>query len=77
VGQTFWGPVRCLCGWRCCGGCESRGLLHRLTRYLDAAASLAADGVVGYQTDPAETPRLPQAFRRDAELLRTLTNGAQ
>jgi hypothetical protein len=37
---------------------------------------LAADGVVGYQTDPAETTGLPQALRRDAELLRTLTNGA-
>lgn len=53
-----------------------RALLHRLARYLDAAAGLADDGVVGYQTDPAETPGLPQAFRRDAELLRTLATGA-
>lgn len=49
------------------------GLLHRLARYLEAAASLADDGVVGYNTDPNEMPGLSRAFRDDAEILRALT----
>jgi hypothetical protein len=53
-----------------------RGLLHRLARYLGAAAGLVEDGVVGYDSDPVETRGLPDAFRRDAELLRTLADGA-
>lgn len=47
-------------------------LLHRLARYLDAAGGLADDGVVGYQTDPAETSGLARALRDDARVLRTL-----
>lgn len=47
-------------------------LLHRLARYLDAAAGLADSGIVGYQTDPAEAPGLARALREDARLLRTL-----
>lgn len=31
---------------------------------------LVEEGVVGYATDPAETPGLPDALRRDAESLR-------
>lgn len=48
------------------------GLLHRLARYLEAAASLAADGLVGYNTDPNEMPGLARALRDDAEILRAL-----
>lgn len=47
-------------------------LLHRLARYLDAAGGLADDGLVGYQTDPAEAPGLARALRDDARVLRTL-----
>jgi hypothetical protein len=47
-------------------------LLHRLARYLEAAASLADDGLVGYSTDPAEMPGLSRALRDDAEILRAL-----
>jgi hypothetical protein len=50
-------------------------LSHRLARYLEAAAGLADDGVVGYDTDPAETPGLADALRHDAALLRTLAGG--
>lgn len=53
-----------------------RALLHRLARYLDAAAHLVEDGVVGYGADPVETLGLPVAFRNDAELLRGLADGA-
>jgi hypothetical protein len=53
-----------------------RALLHRLARYLEAAAGLVEDGTVGYDSDPVETRGLPDAFRRDAELLRTLADGA-
>lgn len=48
------------------------GLLHRLARFLDAAGGLADDGLVGYQTDPAEAPGLARALRDDARVLRTL-----
>ena len=48
------------------------GLLHRPARYLEAAASLAADGLVGYNTDPNEMPGLARALRDDAEILRAL-----
>lgn len=47
-------------------------LLHRLARFLDAAGGLADDGLVGYQTDPAEAPGLARALRDDARVLRTL-----
>ena len=50
-------------------------LLHRVARYLESAAGLVEDGVIGYDTDPAETPGLPGALRRDAEILRTLAEG--
>jgi len=53
-----------------------RALLHRVARYLEAAAGLAEDGVVGYDSDPGQTRGLPDAIRRDAELLRTLADGA-
>lgn len=52
-------------------------MLHRLARYLEAAAGLVDDGVVGYDTDPVDTRGLPNAFRRDAEILRTLADGAR
>jgi hypothetical protein len=52
-------------------------LLHRVARYLESASGLVEDGVVGYDTDPAETPGLADALRRDAELLRTLADGAR
>ena len=48
------------------------GLLHRLARFLDAAGGLADDGLVGFQTDPAEAPGLARALRDDARVLRTL-----
>jgi hypothetical protein len=51
-----------------------RALLHRLARYLEAAAGLVDEGVVGYDVDPAETRGLPESLRRDAGLLRTLTD---
>lgn len=47
-------------------------LLHRLARFLDEAGGLADDGLVGYQTDPAEAPGLARALRDDARVLRTL-----
>lgn len=50
-------------------------LLHRLARYLEAAASLADDGLVGYDTDPGEMPGLARALRGDAEILRALAAG--
>lgn len=53
-----------------------RALLHRLARYLEAAAGLVEDGLVGYDADPDETRGLPAAFRSDGELLRTLADGA-
>jgi hypothetical protein len=53
-----------------------RALLHRLARYLEAAAGLVEDGVVGYDADPVETTGLPDAFRGDADLLRRLADGA-
>lgn len=53
-----------------------RALLHRMARYLDSAAALVEAGVVGYGTDPAETPGLPDALCRDAQLLRTLAEAA-
>jgi hypothetical protein len=49
-------------------------LLHRLARYLDAAAGLADDGLVGYETDPAESQGLARALRDDARVLRTLAD---
>lgn len=52
-------------------------LLHRVARYLESAAGLVEDGVIGYDTDPAETPGLPDALRRDAQMLRTLVDGAR
>lgn len=52
-----------------------RALLHRLARYLEATAGLVEDGVVGYDADPVETRELPDAFHRDALLLRTLADG--
>ncbi|MFW6028482.1 MAG: hypothetical protein ACOC9Q_03050 [bacterium] len=51
-----------------------RALLHRLARYLEAAAGLVDEGVVGYDVDSAETRGLPEALRRDAGLLRTLAD---
>lgn len=51
-------------------------LLHRLARYLEAAAGLVDDGVLGRDADPAETRGLPDAFRSGAELLRTLADSA-
>lgn len=51
-----------------------RALLHRLARYLEAAARLVDEGVVGYDVDPAETRGLPESLHRDAGLLRTLTD---
>lgn len=51
-----------------------RALLHRIARYLEAAAGLVDDGVVGYDVDPAETEGLAESLRRDAGLLRTLTD---
>jgi hypothetical protein len=51
-----------------------RALLHRLARYLEAAAGLVDEGVVGYGVNPAETRGLPDSLRRDAGLLRTLTD---
>ena len=51
-------------------------LLHRLARYLEAAAHLAEDGVVGHDANPDETSGLPDAFRRDATLLRSLADGS-
>ncbi|MQA82963.1 MAG: hypothetical protein GEV10_31685 [Streptosporangiales bacterium] len=53
-----------------------RALLHRLARYVEAAAGLVDEGVVGYAVDPAETRGLPEALRRDAGLLRTLADNA-
>jgi hypothetical protein len=50
-------------------------LIHRVARYLESAAGLVENGVIGYDTDPAETPGLATALRRDAELLRTLADG--
>lgn len=47
-----------------------RGLLHRIARYLDTAAALVEEGVIGYGSDPAEIQGLPAAFRSDAHLLR-------
>jgi hypothetical protein len=52
-------------------------MLHRMARYLESAAGLVEDGVIGYDTDPAVTPGLPDALRRDAELLRTLADSAR
>ena len=51
-----------------------RSLLHRIARYLEAAADLVEDGVIGFGTDPADSRGLPDAFRRDADLLRAATN---
>lgn len=51
-----------------------RSLLYRIARYLEAAADLVEDGVIGFDTDPADARGLPDAFRRDAELLRGATN---
>ena len=53
-----------------------RALLHRLARYLEAAAALVEDGLVGYDADPDQTRGLPAAFRSDGELLRTLADAA-
>ncbi len=47
-----------------------QSLLHRIARYLEAAAGLAEEGVIGCGTDPTDTHGLPDAFRRDAHLLR-------
>lgn len=54
-----------------------RALLHRMARYLESAAGLVEDGVIGYDTDPAETPDLPAALHRDAGLLRALADDAR
>jgi len=54
-----------------------RAMLHRMARYLESAAGLVEDGVIGYDTDPAEAHGLPDAFRRDAELLRSLAANTQ
>ena len=50
-------------------------LLHRLARYLGAAADLADSGLIGYDTDPAERPGLVRALRDDADILRRLAGG--
>lgn len=55
--------------------CVPGPLMHRVARHLEAAADLARDGVIGYDTDPDETRALPNAFRRDADLLRSLAAG--
>jgi hypothetical protein len=53
-----------------------RALLHRLARHLEAAAGLVEDGVIGYDTNPLEARSLPDALRRDAEVLRTVSEAA-
>ena len=45
-------------------------LLHRIARCLEAAAGLVEEGVIGCGADPVEARGLPDAFRRDANLLR-------
>jgi len=50
--------------------------LHCLARYLEAAADLAEDAVLGYDADPDKTRGLPDAFRRDANMLRSLADGS-
>ena len=57
--------------------CARRAAPPGGSSYLESAAGLVEDGVIGYDTDPAETPGLPDALRRDAELLRTLADGAR
>jgi hypothetical protein len=47
------------------------GLVHRAARYLDAAATLVADGVLPDGVDPIETGHLAAALRRDAANLRS------
>ena len=54
-----------------------RAMLHRMARYLDSAAGLVEDGVIGYDTDPAEARGLPDALRRDAAVLRSLAANPQ
>lgn len=49
-----------------------RALLHRLARYLEAAAALGDEGVLGHGVDPEEAAELSGALRNDAEVLRTL-----
>ena len=45
-------------------------LLNRIARYLESAADLGEQGVVGYGADLEESQGLPQALRRDALRLR-------
>lgn len=54
--------------------CVPGSLLYRTARHLEAAADLANSGVIGYDTNPDETRALPDAFRRDADLLRSLAD---
>lgn len=45
-------------------------LLHRIARYLEAAADLAEQGVIGCGTTPGEARGLPDTFRSNADLIR-------
>ena len=49
-------------------------LLLRLARILETAADLVEVGPVGHEADPEESAGLPEAFRRDVELLRTMAD---
>ncbi|MEV5003939.1 hypothetical protein [Nocardioides sp. LML1-1-1.1] len=47
-------------------------LLLRMARILETAADLVEGGLIGYQADPTESAGLPEAFRRDVQLMRTM-----
>jgi len=47
-------------------------LLLRAARSLESAADLVKSGQKGYEVDPVELNNLPDAFARDATLLRTM-----
>ena len=49
-------------------------LMLRLARILETAADLVEVGLVGHEADPEESAGLPEAFRRDVELLRTMAD---
>ena len=51
-----------------------RALLHRLARYLEAAAALGDEGVLGHGVAADEAGGLPGALRNDADVLRTLAS---
>lgn len=51
-----------------------RALLHRLARYLEAAAALCDEGVLGHGVAADEVDGLPAALRNDADVLRTLAS---